>query len=94
MSNYKGNNKVKYYTLDDGRIVTLKELSDLTGVASKTLWLRLKKTRDYEKLAKPSNYRRGNSKPRVPVRTAFQDTYKDLSPELFKLLFGKWQFCI
>jgi len=90
MSNYKGNNKVKYYTLDDGRIVTLKELSDLTGVASKTLWLRLKKTRDYEKLAKPSNYRRGNSKPRVPVRTAFQDTYKDLSPELFKLLFGKW----
>ena len=90
MSNYKGNNKVKYYTLDDGRIVTLKELSDLTGVASKTLWLRLKKTRDYKKLAKPSHYRRGNSKPRLPVKTSFEQTYEDLSPELFKLLFGKW----
>lgn len=90
MANYKGNNKVKYYTLDDGRIVTIKELSDLTGVASKTLWLRLKKTRDYKKLAKPSTYRRGNSKPTLPVKTSFQETYEDLPPKLFKLLFGKW----
>ena len=46
MANYKGNNKVKYYTLDDGRIVTIKQLEDLTVVGQKTVRLRLKKTRD------------------------------------------------
>tara|TARA_R100000900_G_scaffold22990_1_gene18444 strand:+ start:196 stop:465 length:270 start_codon:yes stop_codon:yes gene_type:complete len=89
MANYKGNNKVKYYTLDDGRIVTIKQLEDLTGIGKKTLWIRLKKTRDYNKLARPSQ-KSGNYKPRPPIRTAFEDTYKDLSPKLFKLLFGKW----
>ena len=81
--------KRKYYTLDDGRIVTIKELTELTGLSSKTLWLRLKKTRDYKKLSKPS-MRTGNTKPRVPVKTAFQETYGDMPPKLFKLLFGKW----
>lgn len=81
--------KRKYYTLDDGRIVTIKELTELTGLSSKTLWIRLKKTRDYKKLSKPS-MRTGNTKPRVPVKTAFQETYGDMPPKLFKLLFGKW----
>lgn len=83
------NNKRKYYTLDDGRIVTLKELAELTGLSPKTLWIRLKKTRDYKKLSKPS-MRTGNTKPRVPVKTAFEETYGDMPPKLFKLLFGKW----
>lgn len=81
--------KRKYYTLDDGRIVTIQELAELTGLSSKTLWIRLKKTRDYKKLSKPS-MRTGNTKPRVPVKTAFQETYGDMPPKLFKLLFGKW----
>ena len=81
--------KRKYYTLDDGRIVTLQELAELTNLSSKTLWLRLKKTRDYKKLSKPS-MRTGNTKPRVPVKTAFQETYGNMPPKLFKLLFGKW----
>tara|TARA_R110002012_G_scaffold308615_1_gene514962 strand:+ start:437 stop:706 length:270 start_codon:yes stop_codon:yes gene_type:complete len=89
MANYKGNNKVKYYTLDDGRIVTIKQLEDLTGIGQKTLWLRLKKTRDYNKLSRASQ-KSGNHTPRNPEKTAFQNTYKDLSPKLFKLLFGKW----
>ena len=89
MANYKGNNKVKYYTLDDGRIVTIKQLEDLTGIGQKALWLRLKKTRDYNKLSRPSQ-KRGNHTPRNPEKTAFQNTYKDLSPKLFNLLFGKW----
>jgi len=83
------NNKRKYYTLDDGRIVTIKQLEDLTGIGQKTLWLRLKKTRDYNKLSRASK-KSGNHTPRNPEKTAFQDTYKDLSPKLFKLLFGKW----
>ncbi len=81
--------KRKYYTLDDGRIVTLQELAELTNLSSKTLWLRLKKTRDYKKLSKPSQ-KTGNTLPRVPVKTAFQETYGDMPPKLFKLLFGKW----
>ena len=89
MANYKGNNKVKYYTLDDGRIVTIKQREDLTRIGQKTLWLRLKKTRDYNKLSRASQ-KSGNHTPRNPEKTSFHDTYKDLSPKLFKLLFGKW----
>ena len=88
MANYK-THKVRYYTLDDGRIVSIKELEDLTGIGQKTLWLRLKKTRDYKKLSRPTQ-RSGNCVPRQPVKTAFEQTYEDLSPKLFKLLFGKW----
>jgi len=38
MANYK-THKVKHYTLDDGRIVTIKQLEDLTGIGKKTLWI-------------------------------------------------------
>ena len=82
-------NKTKYYTLDDGRIVTRKELAEMTGLSDKTIWIRLKTTRDYEKLSKPKR-KVGNTKARVPTRTAFQETYGDMPPKLFKLLFGKW----
>ena len=83
------NNKLKYYTLDDGRIVTRKELAEMTGLSDKTIWIRLKTTRDYEKLSKPKR-KVGNTKTRVPKKTAFQETYGDMPPKLFKLLFGKW----
>jgi len=88
------NNKLKYYTLDDGRIVTRQELSKLTGLSPKTIWLRLKTTRNYEELSikrKVGGQRKVSTpKKRVPNKTAFQDTYGDMPPELFKLLFGKW----
>ena len=56
-------NKTKYYTLDDGRIVTRKELAEMTGLSDKTIWIRLKTTRDYEKLSKPKR-KVGKSKPK------------------------------
>jgi predicted DNA-binding transcriptional regulator AlpA len=76
---------IKTYTLNDGRIITMKQLVDLTGVSKKTLWRRLniEKTRDFNRL----NVKK---KPKAKPLTAFEKTYEDLSPELFKLLFGKW----
>ena len=92
--NREWNNKLKYYTLDDGRIVTRKELAKLTGLSSKTIWLRLKTTRNYEELSikrKVGGQRKVSTpKKRVPKKTAFEETYSDMPPELFKLLFGKW----
>ena len=90
MPNYSGNNKVKYCKLDKGRCETETQLEDLTGIGQKTLWLRRKKTRDYNKLSRASQKKNVNHTPRNPEKTVFEDTYKDLSPELFKLLFGKW----
>ena len=93
MANYK-THKVKYYTLDDGRIVTRKELAKLTGLSPKTIWLRLKTTRNYEELSikrKVGGQRKVSTlKKKVPKKTAFQETYSDMPPKLFKLLFGKW----
>jgi DNA-directed RNA polymerase specialized sigma24 family protein len=77
--------KNKLYTLNDGRILTIQELSDLTGIKQKTLYDRLDRTREFKELTDP-NYCRKHQK----TMTAFERTYKDLSPELFKLLFGKW----
>ena len=74
------------YTLDDGRVLTIDEIMALTGVSKKTTWVRLQKTRDYEELAKPTVFmqkERGH-------KNYFEDTYKDLTTEQFKLLFGKW----
>ena len=77
--------KNKLYTLNDGRMLTIQELSDLTGIKQKTLYNRLDRTREFKELTDP-NYCRKHQK----TMTAFERTYKDLSPELFKLLFGKW----
>ena len=74
------------YTLDDGRILTMKELIELTGVSRKTLWVRLQTTKNIDELSAPTPnmiQNRGH-------RNYFEDTYKDVSPELRKLLFGKW----
>jgi len=66
-------------------MLTIQELSDLTGIKQKTLYNRLDRTREFKELTDPS-YCRKHQK----TITAFERTYKDLSPELFKLLFGKW----
>ena len=72
------------YTLDDGRIVTIKELMDLTGIPQAKLYYRLTKSRDIKHLSQPLN------KFKDRHRSAFKETYKDTPPEIMKLLFGKW----
>jgi len=72
------------YKLDDGRIVTIKELMDLTGIPQAKLYYRLTKSRDLKHLSQPLNKFKNRH------RSAFKETYKDTSPEIMKLLFGKW----
>ena len=76
----------KTWTLDDGKIYNIEQLEDMTGVDRKKLWYRLAKGMNtLEDLAIPAYYKKRGNK-----LSAFEETYKDLSPELFKLLFGKW----
>ena len=72
------------YTLDDGRIVTIKELMDLTEIPQSKLYYRLSKSRDIKYLSQPVD------KFKQRHRSAFKETYKDTPPEIMKLLFGKW----
>ena len=74
------------YTLDDGRTLTMKKLIEVTKISRKTLWLRLQSTRDIEKLSEPTP----NMIRALGYKDYYKDTYGDLSPELIKLLFGKW----
>lgn len=76
----------KFYTLDDGRVLTVDEIMALTGVSKKTTWVRLQTTRNYDELAKPTVF----MKKERGHKNYFEDTYKDLTEEQFKLLFGKW----
>jgi len=74
------------YELDDGRVLTMNELIEVTGISRKTLWVRLQTTKNIDELSAPTPnmiQNRGH-------RNYFEDTYKDVSPELRKLLFGKW----
>ena len=71
------------YTLDDGRIVTIKELMDLTGIPQAKLYYRLTKSRNLKHLSQPLNKFKNRH------RSAFKETYKDTPPEIMKLLFGK-----
>ena len=72
------------YTLDDGRIVTIKELMDLTGIPQSKLYYRLTKSRDIKYLSQPID------KFKQRHRSAFKEVYKDTPPKIMKLLFGKW----
>ena len=72
------------YTLDDGRIVTIKELMDLTGIPQSKLYYRLTKSRDIKYLSQPVD------KFKQRHRSAFKEVYKDTPPKIMKLLFGKW----
>ena len=72
------------YTLDDGRIVTIKDLQDWTGLPKSKLYYRLSKSRDIEYISQPFH---GLKKVH---RSAFKEAYKDTPPNIMKLLFGKW----
>jgi hypothetical protein len=74
------------YTLDDGRTLTMKELIEITGISRKTLWVRLQTTKDIDELSEPTP----NMIRALGYKDYYKDTYGDLSPELIKLLFGKW----
>jgi len=76
----------KIYALADGRVLTMNELMEETKISRKTLWLRLQSTRDIEELSQPTP----NMIKNRGHKNYYEDTYKDLSPELVKLLFGKW----
>lgn len=81
---------IKIYKLDDGREMTIYEIMELTGVSKKTTWSRLQTTRDFNKLSKPTRPMKATGKRVAGYKNHFNDNYKNLSPELFKLLFGKW----
>ena len=72
------------YTLDDGRIVTIKDLQDWTGLPKSKLYYRLTKSRDIKYLSQPIDAFKNRH------RSAFKETYKDTPPNIMKLLFGKW----
>jgi len=74
------------YTLDDGSVLTMKELIEVTGISRKTLWVRLQTINNIEELSQPTP----NMIKNRGHKNYYEDTYKDLSPELVKLLFGKW----
>jgi hypothetical protein len=74
------------YTLDDGSVLTMKELMKLTSISRKTLWVRLQSTRNIDELSEPTP---GMIRA-LGYKDYYKDTYGDLSPELIKLLFGKW----
>ena len=74
------------YTLDDGRVLTMKELMKVTGISRKTLWVRLQTISNIKELSQPTP----NMIKNRGHKNYYEDTYKDLSPELVKLLFGKW----
>jgi len=72
------------YTLDDGRIVTIKDLQDWTGLPKSKLYYRLSKSRDIEYISQPFHALK------KVHRSAFKEAYKDTPPKIMKLLFGKW----
>jgi hypothetical protein len=75
------------YTLDDGSVLTMKELMKVTGISRKTLWVRLQTINNIEELSQPTP----NMIKNRGHKNYYEDTYSDLSPELIKLLFGKWE---
>ena len=72
------------YTLDDGRIVTIKDLQDLTGLPKSKLYYRLTKSKDWDYISQPFHALKKTH------RSAFKEIYKDVPPKIMKLLFGKW----
>ena len=86
MPRAKGTKQVATYTLNDGKIYTIKELEKVTGIGRGRLYYRMRSSMDIEYLSKPVGW---------TVKTdekvsSYKETYSDLTPELLKLLFGKW----
>ena len=85
-TNHKKMKITKTWTLDDGKIYNIEQLEDMTGVDRKKLWYRLAKgMNNLEDLSIPAYCKKRGNK-----LSAFEETYKNLSPKLRKLLFGKW----
>ena len=81
-----GSKQVATYTLNDGKIYTIKELEKVTGIGRGRLYYRMRKSMDIDYLSKPVGW---------TVLTdakvsSYKETYSDLTPKLLKLLFGKW----
>ena len=86
MPRAKGTKQVATYTLNDGKIYTIQELEKVTGIGRSRLYYRMRSSMDIEYLSKPAGW---------TVKTdgkvsSYVETYSDLTPELLKLLFGKW----
>jgi hypothetical protein len=86
MPRVKGTKQVATYTLNDGKIYTIKELEKVTGIGRGRLYYRMRSSMDIEYLSKPVGW---------TVKTdekvsSYKETYSDLTPKLLKLLFGKW----
>ena len=86
MPKEKGTKQVATYTLNDGKIYTIKELEKVTGIKRSRLYYRMRSSMDIEYLSKPAGW---------TIKTdgkvsSYEETYSDLTPKLLKLLFGKW----
>ena len=86
MPKEKGTKQVATYTLNDGKIYTIQELEKVTGMKRSRLYYRMRSSMDIEYLSKPVGW---------TIKTdgkvsSYEETYSDLTPELLKLLFGKW----
>ena len=81
-----GSKQVATYTLNDGKIYTIKELEEVTGIKRSRLYYRMRTSMDIEYLSKPAGWTI-NTDSKV---SSYEETYSDLTPKLLKLLFGKW----
>ena len=86
MPRAKGTKQVATYTLNDGKIYTIKELEKVTGIKRSRLYYRMRTSMDIEYLSKPVGWTI-NTDSKV---SSYEETYSDLTPKLLKLLFGKW----
>ena len=86
MPRVKGTKQVATYTLNDGKIYTIKELEKVTGIKRSRLYYRMRTSMDIEYLSKPAGWTI-NTDSKV---SSYEETYSDLTPKLLKLLFGKW----
>ena len=86
MPRAKGTKQVATYTLNDGKIYTIKELEKVTGIKRSRLYYRMRTSMDIEYLSKPAGWTI-NTDSKV---SSYEETYSDLTPKLLKLLFGKW----
>jgi len=79
--------KEKVYTLKNGETTTVKEIRAMTGIGPKAVYARIHKGRSREHAFRPV---RGCGSPFEGKNNSFNDTYRDMPEELFKLMFGAW----
>jgi hypothetical protein len=81
----KTGRKVKQYVLENGDIVTLKEVIAATGLPAKSCYARLKRGKSREHALRPVENVFASQR-----TSSFQDTYGSMPDNLFKLMFGSW----